>query len=373
MRTVVLVLGVVVSLLGGGGMKEAAAQDVPPPAAQPGAILDVSRWVDTQTFTVNTRYHFVDAGTTGPDTNHAQAQEILRLRLKADRGGHVAVGLGASSGPSFTGSWNDTGLGTGTHRFHVSLRLLSLDLAPAHGVAVQVGSMQLARGESTEITSYDNDGYVMGERLSVRRPKELWFDEVSVSRGFLGDTTRPSVFDRIDRFHDFNYQQYLVARRVTSRVWSSADFTRLAHINTFRAAARVRAPELRIVDSVRYEQYVRFDHRTAVAGAAANRGTDTDAIYGFAVSGEKQITKPLLVSVGFADIDRQYGGLNADRFNRGRRLFTTLTYALSPVLAISTFVGHAIHNDYAVINNTRVDVILQYNVLAHLQRTHLLR
>jgi hypothetical protein len=377
MRLVVVLLGVVVSLSGGRMVQEAAAQPAAPAAAsaepQPPAFHHdephappvsayISRWLDAQTFTLTARYRFVDAASTGPDANHIQTNEILRLRVKADRAGRVGVGLGASTGPSFTGGWNDTGIGTGNHRFHVNLRLLSLDLAPMAGVSGQVGSLQLARGESTEITTFDNDGYMTGERLTVRRPKLLFFDEVTVSRGFVGDTTKPSVFDRLDRFHDFNYQQYLLARRVSPRVWTSADVTHLAHANTLHAAARVRAPELHIVDTVRYEQYVRF-------GAAS----DAHTIAGFAMSGEKQISKLITAGLGYADVDKQFGGLNADRFNRGRRLFGTFSYALSPVLALTTFIGRAIHNDYVVANRTRVDVALQYNLLAHLQRGGLLR
>jgi hypothetical protein len=179
-----------------------------------------------------------------------------------------------------------------------------------------------------------------------------------VSRGFVGDVTRPSVFDRADRLADVNYQQYLVARRVNTRVSASTDFTRQAHANTVRVAGRVKTPELRVADLVRYEQYVRFDH-----GHAA----------GFAVSAEKQVTKKLAAALGYADIDRNYGGLNGDRFNRGRRVFSTTTYALSPVLAIATYVTHAMGHDYAISNRTRVDVILHYNVLAHLQQAGLLR
>jgi hypothetical protein len=369
MRAAVIVLGVVVSLSGGRIVREADAQPVP---AQPAAAVtaatpppisaSLSRWIDAQTFTLTLRYRFVDAASTGPDANHLQANEILRLRVKADRAGRVAVGLGASSGPTFTGGWNDTGVGTGHERFHVSLRLLSLDLTPMAGVSGQVGSLQLARGESTEITTFDNDGYMTGERITVRRPKLLFFDEVTVSRGFVGDTTRPSVFDRLDRLHDFNYQQYLLARRVSPRVWTSADVTHLVHANMVHAAARVRAPELHVVDTVRYEQYVRF-------GAP----TDAHTIAGFAMSGEKQISKVITAGLGYADIDRQFGGLNADRFNRGRRLFCTFSYAFSPVLALNTFVGRAINNAYTVVNRTRVDVALQYNLLAHLQRGGLVR
>ena len=46
--------------------------------------------------------------------------------------------------------------------------------------------MDPARGQSTEITTYDNDAYVTAGRVSVRRPREVFFDDISVSVGYVG-------------------------------------------------------------------------------------------------------------------------------------------------------------------------------------------
>jgi hypothetical protein len=37
---------------------------------------------------------------------------------------------------------------------------------------------------------------VTGERATLRRPRELFLDEISVTAGFLGDLTTPNVFRR---------------------------------------------------------------------------------------------------------------------------------------------------------------------------------
>jgi hypothetical protein len=327
----------------------------------------LSRWIEVQTLLVSIRYRFLDADDPAPTSDQMQAREGLAFRLLADRRGRVAIGVGALTGPSFVGSWNDTGVGTGHSRFHMGLRQLSFDLTPIKGVVAQVGSLGLARGESTEITTYDLDGYMVGERLTLHRPTALFFDEVVVSRGFLGDATRPALIDRVDRMGDFNYQQYLVARHLNARIAASTEFARLAGTSSVRVAGRVRVPELGVADLVRYEQYLRFDHR-AVAGAAEARQT----VAGFAVAGEKQVTRRFTAAIGYADIDRDYGGLNGDRFNRGRRVFGTTNYVLSPLFAIATYVTHALGDAFTVANRTRVDVILHYNVLAQLQRAGIL-
>jgi hypothetical protein len=338
----------VVTTAGVAFAQTAAKDAVPPPSNS------IARWLDAQYFQGMLRYHFVDPETPTPEANQLQSWEALRFRLKADAAGRVAVAFGFSSGPSFVGSWNDTGVGTGNTRLHVSLRLLSLDVAPVRGVTVQAGSLQLARGESTEITTFDNDGYLTGERVTVRRPKTLFFDEISIAQGYVGDANEPSVFDRTDRLGDHNYQQYLVARHIQKRVFASGDFTRWAGANIVHAAARVQSPELRALDSIRYEQYVRTLSGKTVAG--------------FAVTGEKQVARPLVLSGGYADIDKDFGGLNADRFNRGRRVFGIATYTVSPVLSVMTYAGQAVHNDYPVSNGTRIDVTLIYNILGHMQR-----
>jgi hypothetical protein len=312
-----------------------------------------------QALQLQTRYHFVAPATTAPDTNQMQSWDTLRLRIKADPAGRIAVGLGWLSGPNFTGSWNDTGIGTGTTRLHSSLRLLSLDVAPIAGVMVQIGSLPISRGESTEFTSYDNDGYTTGERITIRRPKDLFFDEVTVTRGYLGDATKPSVFDRLDhRLADVNYRQYLLSRHIAKRASASAELSRYNGATIVRGAARVQTKEAHLIDALRWEQYVRH--------------SPTETVAGFTVTGEKQLTQSTTTAAGYGDIDKNYGGLNADRFNRGRRVYGMLTYAFSPVVSVSTYVGRAVLNDYPVSNHTRFDVTLSYNLLAHLQRSGVL-
>lgn len=344
------------SVIAGAGVS--FAQSAPATSPAPALTSEIARWLDVQSLLLQTRYHFVSSDTPIADVNQMQTWDTLRMRVKADPAGHVAVSLGWLSGPSFIGSWNDSGAGTGTLRLHTSLRLFSLDVTPVRGVTAQVGSVQLARGESTEFTTYDNDGYMTGERITLRRPKDLFFDEITVARGYLGDATKPSVFDRTDRLADVNYRQYLLARHIGKHLWTSGDLTRYAGATIIHTAARVQAPRMRVVDTIRYEQYV--------------RDSNVETVAGFTLTGEKQLRRPLGAAAGYGDIDKNYGGLNADRFNRGRRVYGILTYTLSPTLSLSTYLGRGVLNDYAITNRTRFDVTLSYNLLAQLQRNGLL-
>jgi hypothetical protein len=203
------------------------------------------------------------------------------------------------------------------------------------------------------MTSFDNDSFMTGQRLSLKRPKQLYLDEVSVTAGFVGDLTTPNVFRRLDRLDDHNYTQVLGAKKFGSRVSVSADWTSLNGVSTLRQAVRVVTKSWLPVDAVRFEQYQRVEGQR-------------DA--GVAISAERALTKRLGVSGGFAEIDANYGALNGDRFGRGSRVFSEARFTVLPELSVSAYYGFAVLNDFAVSNKHRLDVAASYNVLKALQK-----
>ena len=134
---------------------------------------------------------------------------------------------------------------------------------------------------------------------------------------------------------------------------ASADYTRLSGVDTFRTAINAKTPKAHVIDFVRYEQYRR-------AGPKAD--------FGYAVYAEKAVVKRLSLGLGYADIDPNYGGLNADRFNKGRRIFEQANLKVLRDLTVSAFLAQAVHNPFAVSNKQRVDIVAAYNVLGPIQR-----
>jgi len=65
--------------------------------------------------------------------------------------------------------------------------------------------------------------------------------------------------------------------------------------------------------------------------------------------------------------------LNGDRYGSGRRLFETGGIRLWSALSLAMFATQAFHDDVAISNHQRVDVVLTYNVLATLKRAGLIR
>ena len=314
------------------------------------------RWFELQTATISTRYRFVENSAGVTTNDQLQHSEVFKGRLKFDAEGRYSLNAGVATGNNFTGSWNNTGWGTGRGATNLYLKQLFLSAKPVKGLELQYGGLSLLRGESTEITSYDNDAYIVGQRLSLKRPEHVFFDEIAVTYAYLGDITTPNLNKRYHRLQESNYHQFLVSKSFGKRAVVSADYTFQAGTETMREAVKVHTKELRVIDAFRFENYQRMD---------------VNPDYGFAVAGEKTLFKRLTLGGGFASIDPNYGGLNADRFNKGQRLFVSGGFRLSPEFGVSTFLTRAVDNSFAVSNRTRLDVVFSYDLLRSLQRTGL--
>jgi hypothetical protein len=318
-------------------------------AATPVAAQDFSRWVDVQTLNVAARYKGVEDEEKSRTTHDVQDNIAIKARFKADPDGRVTVNVGAFTGGSFTGSWNNTGWGSGQHAGTTSVRQLFLAVEIAKGVEAQVGSLYGEAGEATEITALDNDAYITGERLTVARPAQLYFDEIVVTHGYVGDLKTPSFFDRTGRFDESNVVQVGVGKKIGSRTAASAEWSDEDGTTAWRGAVAVKLP--RVVDGVRVELYRRAGHEGATGGA---------------VSVNRKVARRIALSGGYANIDRAVQ-LNGDKYSRGSRLFGGATVPVAGPLSASVFYTHAIANDYPVPNARRFDAVLSWNVLSTLQ------
>src|SRR4030095_125246 len=138
----------------------------------------------------------------------------------------------------------------------------------------------------------------------------------SAACAFLGDLATPNINKRWHRLKESNYHQFLVSKKIGERAAVSGDYTFESGRDTLRQALRVKTPEFKVFDFFRVEVYERVK-------------TNPEA--GLAAYAEKTLLKKkLTIGGGDADIDRNYGGLNADRFNIGRRVFFNSSYKLTP-------------------------------------------
>ncbi len=326
--------------------------------ASPAPQTGLERWFELQAASLLARYRRVETSAGTVISNQLQDSVALKARFKFDAAGRYTINAGAATGRTFSSGWNNTGVGTGDARRDLYLKQLFATASPARGLSFSVGGLSFVRGQSTEITSYDNDGYLLGERVSVARPATLYLDEIAFTNAHLGDLASPGVTSRLRRFDEANYRQLLAGKRVRRWLALSADYTWLMGVGTARAAAAIRTPWARAVDLVQYEQYARGG---------------PDGGFGFAASAEKSWAGKVVARAGYADVDEHYGGLNGDKFTAGRRWYAQSDVLLPRDLTVLVFVTHAFSNPFPVPNATRVDVVLSFNAMGPIRRAGLFR
>jgi hypothetical protein len=336
------------------------AQTAPQAPAAPDrstAKAQIARWLELQNATLNLRYRFIDTSAGVVATNQLQHRESLRARVKFDQPGRYSLNIGVFTGTRFTSGWDNTTWGIADPQKNLAFKALYFSAQPVAGVEGQYGGIYIIKGESTELTTYDEDGYVIGERLSVRRPRQLYFDEISATVGYLtGNVREIAISKRLKYLNDSpNYRQFLIDKKFP-RVGLSADFTSVDGARTWREAVNVKTRELRFVDTVIVENYQR---------------TTPSPDEGFAVTLDKAVHRQVSVNWGYASIDPGYGGLNADRFNIGNRAFAMAIYTISPQFLASYFITTAVGRNGALPQRTLMNLVFTYNALPDLRRTGL--
>lgn len=312
------------------------------------------RWFDLQAAQTETRYRFIETSAGVTTANQWQHRQSLKAAFKFDEKGNYSIQSFMGTGSSFTGGWDPTGVGTGNPTWDFRVRRLYAQAIPVKGLELAAGSFDVVRGETSEVTNYDNDAFMQGYRVSLKRPHDLYLDEVSVTTGYLGDLTTINVFKRFKWMNDHNYTQVFGARKLSKTVALSADWSELNGDDTLREGVKLGTRRFgHVIDAVRFELYQRVDAAKTGSGAA------------FTV--DRAMNKAVSVNGGLATIDKNANALNGDRYARGKRYFLGSTVTFLPELALSAFYTHGFDNDFAVANNQRFDLILTYNVLKALQ------
>lgn len=315
--------------------------------AVPLAAQDAPR-LELESLTLGLRYRMLENQLGARSQNWSDHHQGLKLRLRLDDAARYSLTAVAFNGDSFQGSWNLRGVRDGQSSNRVFLKQLYVTGRPFEHVEFQYGGLALVRGESSEITSYDNDGYLMGQRLSLS-PNRL-LDELTITAGFLGDFRDPSVTRRLHRLSEINYAQVLVKKRLSDRLTVTADFTGEEGERTLRQGVAVRPS--RGIELIRIEAYQRVSDE---------RGT------GGAITFEQPFGRTRFAA-SFASIDDHYRPVNGDRYGRGRRFSLTGTTALTDDMSLQIFVTRALDDELAMGNRTRADVLVRYELAGLVRR-----
>src|SRR5215471_1797447 len=191
------------------------------------------RWFELEAATIGIQYVFVKNGLGVITANRQQYQIALSGRLKLDAKGRFSINAGLFTGPSFIAGFNNTGLGAGQAQGAVYLKHLYLSAAPVNGIEIQYGGLNIWHDESTDITGYGYSGYIVGQRVSIKRPRELFFDDISIFYGYGGDFSTPNVIRRADHLSQSNFHRFILRKDIGERLWVSADYALLSGVPTW--------------------------------------------------------------------------------------------------------------------------------------------
>lgn len=230
-------------------------------------------------------------------------------------------------------------------------RELYFRATPVDAVTVEVGSFGIERGLSSEITTFDDDGYITGERIRFHDRKHLFFDQIGYTNAFFGKVGTPNFLDRTDTMNpkNTNYRQVFASRRINTHLSASAEYTYQLGTHALRQAVAIDTPEWRCIKKLHVEAYQRLNP-VSFQGVTAAGGA------GFAASADADVAKRFTANFGYAQIDKDnssYGGsryfhsvgfgLNGDSYSEGRRVFVRgalkLTNTLSAVSSYNHVVG----------------------------------
>ena len=387
----------------------AVVQPVKTPAG-PAWQARFDRWIDLEDMNFALRYRSVFDSNNAHEDNQGQQRSIIDGKFKFDPQGKYSIAFHASTGKYFNWAFADFIGGGNEHALDSSrakatpiqqaaidaftlnkplaeinrqessggwsfyVRRAYLDLEPIHGLEFQYGSMDINRGAASEITTYDNDGYISGERILIKRPENFFFDEASVTYAYLGDLYTPNFFVRGDRLAHSDYHQFLLRKKFAKRIDSSFDYTWQNASNTLRQDAFIRIPESRVVDSVRLEFYERLNKISFSEISDFVPGAK-----GFSFTGDKKFGPRLSFEGGYAHIDPHQGvltqtenlatmcmGINGDAYGLGNRYFFRPTIKLTPYLDAFGFYTHEIGRfsvvDQVVWNKEALNAGLLFNI-----------
>jgi hypothetical protein len=344
-----------------------------------------ARWLDLTAFSFSQRYRNQYGDTGYHYFEDGQQRSLLAGKIKIDKEGKYAIGFRASSGRSFNWAYADyagdgfsarlnnpqidadyrnpainpditaayyadpagvafvEGVNSTGWEFYV--RELYFSATPVKPVTFEFGSFGIEKGFSTEITTFDDDGYITGERLRLRDPQHLFFDQIALTSAYFGYFDQPNLFERGGGFSKSNYRQVAVKKQLTPRVGISGEYnwiSNTAQTHTTREAIIIGTKESKLFDKVRLEGYEMLSH-------VFLQGDEERQRQGFAIAGEKKVGK-VSGDFGFASIDRDYGlyagssfeqevgfSLNGDNYNTGIRIFSHLNYKVTSVVTAFGF------------------------------------
>jgi hypothetical protein len=388
-----------------------------PSASAPDALpaeSPLSRWLTVDSLSFSIRYRNSDSTSGSRNFDSGQEKMLAAGKFKLDKDGKYFIGFRASSGRYFNWSFStfsgvnfdDTvSKSSPASLFEVItliregakievpvargwnfyVRELYLSATPVKYVTLEFGGLGLEHGAGTEITNFDDDGYMAGERIRVKDKDHLYFDEISGTFGYFGDIDTPNFFARGDRLAENNYRQVMAQKAWGKRLKASLAYDWINGLNTFREATLLNTSESRVADGVRLELYQRTNS-IVLDGLMSFPGGN-----GWSLTANRSLAKKKVqLEGGYADIDRYNGvytnqaittvagfSLNGDSYQIGKRILLRASYTPAPAVSLFGFFTHEVATPtdplYVTFNHQNWQVGMMLNFKSLLEGTGLLK
>jgi hypothetical protein len=183
--------------------------------------------------------------------------------------------------------------------------------------------------------------------VSAPVPRAWWFDEVAVTRAYVGDLNEPSAFRRLRKLGEGGYVQALATRRRPS------------------ASLSIEVAERDEVTSASLALLVRKVPALSAVRVEASRAVSDRSDYAVGVTAERSLD-PVTLSGGFTSVETYFGTLNGDRYSTGDRAFASASWKLRRGLTLTAFASRAIGDSPEP--HVRADMLIMYDVMTHLAR-----
>ncbi len=342
---------------------------------------EIDRWVDVTELSFSSRYRSEKVSDDIAYIGNGQERSIAAGLFKFDASARYALHFKVSSGETFNWAYSDFAKDDYAKRSTAATsfaalplpvlekllavieagypvpvvpsrgwammpRQLFLSATPVNWVTADYGSLAIERGKGSEITTYDDDGYLTGERLRFNDPKHAYFNEIAITYAYEGDVLKPNFLDRTQHLKKSNYHQFLFAKDFSKRVIASTDYTFDKKTHTIREAAYVHLPESKAVDALRVELYQRVN--SVYVGPLPLSGGS-----GFALTAEKTVMGKVKLDGGYDQVDSHYGAtvddvvmalggfsMNGDSYSTGKHFFAHANVKVTPFASLSGFYIH---------------------------------
>ncbi len=279
-------------------------------------------------------------------------------RLTARLTGQLYLRLRAETGNAFNSDHDYTSLGLGKESHAFNLKNAFLFWRPTDRVELQAGGIDYEPGAGTQATYADNDGWLEGYRVILKRPGvPASPDKVSLTAGYIGDFSQPNFWSRTDRLRQFNYFQILAQKALGEATSASVETSGLSGVPYFRCGLKHGFSAQGLIDQVTIESIIRTAHDPTFGwSSTASRRID--------VHGKRRL------SVTYSDIPSSMfarRGIqllqNGDAMGLGKRLGATLSVLLTSNWDLAVFASRRLDATPSVRNRLQIAVRYQLGSL----------